>query len=166
MKSSIFFCFDECRYKPVIIFSALCGCMVFALMLWMDEFIGLIFAQTFYGTFMATEVAYYTYIYAKVERSKYQMVTGHTRSAILGGRFLGAVFAQILITCQWMNYRQLNYLSFGCKRKFSTRVAHDCQYYHRMSSITRVNHRDRVLHNARGCPRAQSVVIIFDCQIG
>lgn len=92
--------------------------MVFALMLWMNKFIGLVFAQIFYGTFMATEVAYYTYIYAKVERSKYQMVTGHTRSAILGGRFLGAVFAQLLVTSQWMNYRELNYLSFGCKNNF------------------------------------------------
>lgn len=86
-------------------------------MLWTKDFIGLVFAQIFYGTFMATEVAYYTYIYAKVERSKYQMVTGHTRSAILGGRFLGAVFAQLLVTFQWMNYRELNYLSFGCKCK-------------------------------------------------
>lgn len=102
-------------YKAVIIFSAFCGCMVFALMLWMDEFIGLIFAQIFYGTFMATEIAYYTYIYAKVERNKYQRVTGHTRSAILAGRFLGAAFAQLLITFQLMNYRQLNFLSFGCK---------------------------------------------------
>lgn len=85
-------------------------------MLWSKEFVGLVCAQVFFGTYMATEVAYYTYIYAKVERSKYQMVTGHTRSAILCGRFLGAVFAQLFITMQWMNYRQLNYLSFGCKR--------------------------------------------------
>lgn len=92
--------------------------MVFALMLWMDEFIGLLLAQVFYGTFMATEVAYYTYIYAKVERSKYQIVTGHTRSAILVGRFLGAVFAQFLVTFQLMNFRELNYLSFGCKHEF------------------------------------------------
>lgn len=64
---------------------------------------------------MAAEVAYYTYIYAKVERSKYQLVTSQTRSAILAGRFLGSAVAQVVISYNIMNYRQLNYLSLGCK---------------------------------------------------
>lgn len=71
--------------------------------------------QLSYGTFMACEIAYYTYIYAKVERSKYQLVTGHTRSAILAGRFIGAAFAQLVVSLGAMNYKQLNYISFGCK---------------------------------------------------
>lgn len=71
--------------------------------------------QYLYGTFMACEIAYYTYIYAKVEHTKYQLVTGHTRSAILTGRFFGAACAQLLVSFDLMNYKELNYISFGCK---------------------------------------------------
>lgn len=62
---------------------------------------------------MASEVAYYTYMYAKVDRSKYQRVTGHTRSAILAGRFISAVIAQVFVTMHVMNVRELCYISFG-----------------------------------------------------
>lgn len=64
---------------------------------------------------MATEVAYYTYIYTKVDKSKYQQVTSHTRGAILSGRFLSAGLAQVLISTHSMDYRELNYISFSCK---------------------------------------------------
>lgn len=62
---------------------------------------------------MATEVAYYTYIYAKVDKEHYQLVTSHTRAAILGGRALSGVLAQILVSSDTMNYRDLNYISFA-----------------------------------------------------
>lgn len=72
---------------------------------------------------MASEVAYYTYMYAKVEKSKYQQVTGHARAGILSGRFIAGVLAQILISFKLMNVRELNYISFGCKYKFNpTRI--------------------------------------------
>lgn len=64
---------------------------------------------------MAAEVAYYTYMYAKVERSQYQQVTGHARAGILSGRFLAGVLAQILVSFEIMDLRELNYISFGCK---------------------------------------------------
>lgn len=64
---------------------------------------------------MAAEIAYYTYMYAKVERSKYQQVTGHARAGILSGRFLASVLAQILISFNVMNVRELNYITLGCK---------------------------------------------------
>ncbi|XP_067626142.1 thiamine transporter 1 isoform X2 [Eurosta solidaginis] len=69
--------------------------------------------QVFYGTFMASEVAYYTYIYAKVDKERYQIVTGHTRSAILCGRFLAGVLAQIFVSSDTVNYKGLHYFSFG-----------------------------------------------------
>lgn len=62
---------------------------------------------------MATEVAYYTYIYAKVDRDKFQVVTGFTKSAILTGRFLSGVVAQLLVSFRIMNLRELNYISLG-----------------------------------------------------
>lgn len=64
---------------------------------------------------MATEVAYYTYIYAKVERDKYQQVTGFTKAAVLSARFLAGVVAQLLVSFHLMDLRQLNYISLGCE---------------------------------------------------
>lgn len=62
---------------------------------------------------MAAEVAYYTYIYAKVPKENYGQVTSHTRSGILIGRFLSGIVAQLLISYDVMNVRTLTYLSLG-----------------------------------------------------
>lgn len=109
----VFLVTDILRYKPIIILSALAGIVLFAILLWTHTLWELLIGQVFFGTFMASEVAYYTYIYAKVEKTHYQIVSGHTRSAILCGKFLGGVLAQILISTDSLNYRGLHYLSFG-----------------------------------------------------
>lgn len=64
---------------------------------------------------MATEVAYYTYIYAKVPKVKYQQVTGHTRAGILIGRFSSGLIGQLLISYYVMTPMTLTYLSLGGK---------------------------------------------------
>lgn len=109
----VFLVTDILRYKPIIILSACAGLALFGMLLWTDTVWELIVAQVFYGTFMASEVAYYTYIYAKVEKSRYQIVSGHTRSAILAGKFLGGVLAQVLVSTKSLDYRGLHYISFG-----------------------------------------------------
>lgn len=106
------------RYKPIIVLSAFMGMLLFGLLSWTTSTDAVQFAQVSFGTFMACEIGYYTYIYAKVERSKYQLVTGHTRSIILAGRFAGATSAQMLISFGLINYKELNYISFGCTVKF------------------------------------------------
>lgn len=62
---------------------------------------------------MAAEVAYYTYIYAKVPTEFYQQVTSHTRAAILTGRALSAILGQFLVSFHVMDYMQLNYISLA-----------------------------------------------------
>lgn len=109
----VFLITDILRYKPIIILSACSGIILFSILLWTDKIWELQVGQVFYGTFMATEVAYYTYIYAKVDKERYQIVTGHTRSAILCGKFLAGVLAQILISSKTMDYKDLHYFSFG-----------------------------------------------------
>ncbi len=52
-------------------------------------------------------------MYAKVEKSKYQKVTGNARAAILSGRFTASVFAQLLFSFGIMNERELNFLTLG-----------------------------------------------------
>lgn len=54
-------------------------------------------------------------MYAKVEKNKYQKVTGNARAAILCGRFFASVIAQLLVSFELMNLRDLNYLTLGCE---------------------------------------------------
>ncbi|KAH8403136.1 hypothetical protein KR222_005775 [Zaprionus bogoriensis] len=109
----VFLVTDLLRYKPIIVLSSLAGIVLFALLLWTRTLLELQIAQIFFGTFMAAEVAYYTYIYAKVDREHYQVVTGHTRAAILVGKFLGGVLAQVLVSTDAMSFRELHFISLA-----------------------------------------------------
>lgn len=111
----IFLITDMLRYKPIIILSACLGIIMWALLLWTYTMLGLQFTQLCYGSFMAAEVAYYTYMYAKVNRENYQQVTGQTRSAILAGRFLASVLAQVMVSYSLLDLRELNYISFSAQ---------------------------------------------------
>ncbi|XP_050097069.1 folate transporter 1-like [Anopheles aquasalis] len=106
---------DVLRYKSIIIFSACVGIVIWSLLLWTETLAALQVVQVLYGTYMASEVAYYTYIYAKIDRDKYQQVTGNTRAAVLLGRFLSGVVSQVLISTGAMNVRDLNYITFGAQ---------------------------------------------------
>ncbi|CAH1958881.1 unnamed protein product [Acanthoscelides obtectus] len=109
----VFLITDLCRYKPLIILLGIAGCVVWSLLLWTKSLVGLIIVEIFYGTFCASEVAYYTYIYAKVDTEYFQLVTSHTRAAILAGSTISGVLAQLLVHFHWMDYRQLNYITFA-----------------------------------------------------
>lgn len=68
---------------------------------------------------MATEVAYYTYIYAKVDKVHYMKVTSHTRAAIMAGRFVAGSLGQTLVNTGAMDYLELNYITFGGMFRFN-----------------------------------------------
>uniref|UniRef100_A0A336LUE0 CSON004782 protein n=1 Tax=Culicoides sonorensis TaxID=179676 RepID=A0A336LUE0_CULSO len=104
---------DYFRYKPLIFISGISGIITWSLFLWTQSLLGLQIAEVFYGVYLATEVSYYTYIYAKVARSRYDSVTAHTRSAVFLGRFVGGALGQILVFTRLMNYKELNYLTLG-----------------------------------------------------
>ncbi|XP_022919044.1 thiamine transporter 1-like isoform X2 [Onthophagus taurus] len=109
----VFLITDLSRYKPLIIVSGISGLIVWGMLLWTKTLLELQILEIFYGTFMATEVAYYTYIYAKVPTEFYQQVTSHTRAALLVGRALSGFLAQILVSFDAMDYRELNYITFA-----------------------------------------------------
>ncbi|XP_062550418.1 folate-like transporter 3 [Armigeres subalbatus] len=111
----VFLVTDILRYKSIIIFSACVGIVIWSMLLWTTSLAALQAVQVLYGTFMAAEVAYYTYIYAKISRDKYQQVTGNTRAAILSGRFLASVLGQALVSTGAMNLRELNYITLGAQ---------------------------------------------------
>uniref|UniRef100_A0A182NKA2 Reduced folate carrier n=1 Tax=Anopheles dirus TaxID=7168 RepID=A0A182NKA2_9DIPT len=109
----VFLLTDVLRYKSIIVFSACLGIVIWSLLLWTETLAALQVVQVLYGAYMASEVAYYTYIYAKISREKYQQVTGNTRAAILLGRFLSGVISQVLVSTGAMNVRDLNYITLG-----------------------------------------------------
>lgn len=83
------------------------------MLLWTTSLEALQALQFFYGTYMATEVAYYTYIYAKVDKRYYGKVSSHTRAAMLLGKLVASIAAQLLIYYQVMNYYSLNYITLA-----------------------------------------------------
>ncbi|XP_048005785.1 thiamine transporter 1-like isoform X3 [Leguminivora glycinivorella] len=111
----IFLITDFLRFKPVIILSGLCGISIYAILLWTTSIEWLYVTQVLYGLYMATEVAYYTYMYAKVEESKYGRVTSLARVAALAGRFVSGVTAQLLTHLHLMDYRDLNYITLSAQ---------------------------------------------------
>ncbi|CAL8122761.1 unnamed protein product [Orchesella dallaii] len=109
----VFLITDYLRYKSVIILEGLAFVGVYVLLIWGNGLNSARFFEVLYGIASSTEVAYYTYIYAKVDKEKYKKVTSYTYTAVLIGNFIAAVLSQFLISSKWMNYRELNYLTLS-----------------------------------------------------
>lgn len=83
------------------------------MLLWTTSKLALQLSNIPNGTYFATEVAYFAYIYAKVDRQHYLKVSSHTRAAIFVSHFIASTTSQLLISYQVMDYRQLNYISLS-----------------------------------------------------
>jgi len=111
----VFLITDFVRYKPIIILCGFSGIVTYLMMILGKTVIVFQVLEFFYGLFMSTEVAYYTYIYAKVDKKHYQKVTGHTRAAALFGRSMSGIVAQLTASFNLLNYHQLNFLTLSGK---------------------------------------------------
>ncbi|XP_077296296.1 thiamine transporter 1-like [Arctopsyche grandis] len=109
----VFLITDYLKYKPLIIVSGLSGIGVYSILLWTKSLEWLQASQFLYGLYMATEVAYYTYMFAKVDEKNYDKVASYTRSSALVGRFISGLSAQLLTSFKALDYRQLNYITFS-----------------------------------------------------
>ncbi|XP_014294389.1 folate transporter 1 [Halyomorpha halys] len=109
----VFLLTDLLRYKPIIISGNICAIMVYFLLIVGRSIFLMQVLEVFYGLFMAAEVAYYTYIYAKVDKCHYQEVSGHTRSAYLVGRTVSGVVSQLYIFLRPTDYFTLNYFTLA-----------------------------------------------------
>ncbi|XP_016950068.1 thiamine transporter 2 [Drosophila biarmipes] len=107
----VFLITDLLRYKPVIVANAITGICIWGTLIWTSTLGGLQAVEVFYGFYQAAEVAYYSYIYAKVDKQYYPRVTSHTRAAMFVGKLVAGLLAQLVIGLQWMNYKQLFYIS-------------------------------------------------------
>ncbi|ALC47379.1 CG6574, partial [Drosophila busckii] len=109
----VFLITDLLRYKPLIITIGAAGVIIWSMLIWTTSLLGLQILEFFYGTYMAAEVAYYTYIYAKVDKKYYPRVTSHTRAAMFAGKLISGVVSQLMINLELMNYKQLNYITLS-----------------------------------------------------
>ncbi|XP_038114186.1 thiamine transporter 1 [Culex quinquefasciatus] len=104
---------DYFRYKPLIILAGIAGILHWGLFIWGPSIFWLQVAQVLYGTFKAADVAFWSYIYARVEKCRYQKITSYTKSASLLGKFGAAVGSQILLAYGVVDYRDLFLISFA-----------------------------------------------------
>ncbi|EDW84163.2 uncharacterized protein Dwil_GK13289 [Drosophila willistoni] len=111
----VFLITDFLRYKPLIIANALAGIICWGLLIWIKSLLGMQIAEVFYGFYQAAEVAYYTYIYAKVDKQYYPRVTSHTRAAMFVGKLVASSLAQLMIGMEWMNFKELLYITVSCQ---------------------------------------------------
>ncbi|XP_055587458.1 thiamine transporter 1-like [Uranotaenia lowii] len=111
----VFLVTDYFRYKPIIVLAGLAGTVVWCMFVWTRSLRALQVMEIFYGTYMAADIAYWTYIYAKVDKKYYQKVTSHIRSATQAGRFLAATTSQAVIYFQLTGYLGLNVISLAAQ---------------------------------------------------
>lgn len=131
----------------------ICGTITSALLLWTTSFTGAQWIEITYAAYMTQEVAYFAYIYAKVPREHYLKVTSHSRAALLFGRCMSGVIAHLFIYLEWMDIRQLNYITLGAQIASAVvalllpRVPQSI-YFHRRGSMIAVNNElDEHRHN-------------------
>ncbi|XP_065218297.1 thiamine transporter 1-like isoform X2 [Planococcus citri] len=140
----VFLLTDWLRYKPVIIMHAFSGIMMQVLLIWFRKKWQMYIMEFWYGMMTACEIAYYTYIYAKVDKKHYQIVTSHMRGASLAGRFLSGVTSQIMLHWNIMTISDLNYLtlggiSFGFLWALTLPPVKSSIYFHRSNSVVDFN---------------------------
>jgi len=134
----VFLFTDLTRYKAVIVLEGFSYILTWILLLWGNGLAQMQVMQVAYGIATSTEVAYFTYIYAKISGEHYRLVTSWTRASLLLGRFLSGTISQVLVCMCWTDYRGLNYVSLAmvscatCVSFFLPSVQ-SAIYFHRQS---------------------------------
>ena len=109
----VFLFTDLLKYKVVIVLEGFAYILTWVLLTWARGLFAMQMMQVAYGVATSTEVAYFTYIYARVPGEQYQKVTSFTRAALLFGRFLSGVLSQVLVGFGLTEVLELNYISLA-----------------------------------------------------
>ncbi|KAI1709772.1 reduced folate carrier domain-containing protein [Ditylenchus destructor] len=108
----IFLLTDLFLYKPTMIVEMI-GQIVFrSTQVFGFTVTSQIVGHSFYAVASACEVAFFSYIYAVLEKDQYRKLTGWTRAAVMAGRSSGYIFGQFLVLSHVANLRILNIISF------------------------------------------------------
>ena len=103
----VFLLTDWLRYKPVMVFQCSALLVVTAMLLWLKSVAEMQATQFFYGVVMASDVAYYAYIYSVVELQHYRKATSFCRAAQLMGYTVGSVLGQLLVSFGLLSYHYI-----------------------------------------------------------
>uniref|UniRef100_A0AC34RLP8 Thiamine transporter 2 n=1 Tax=Panagrolaimus sp. JU765 TaxID=591449 RepID=A0AC34RLP8_9BILA len=104
---------DVFLYKPVLIFESICYITVWLTLIFGKSVLSQQAGQFVYGFATATEVAYFAYIYVKVDRKNYSKVTACTRAALLAGKCVSYFLSELFVLFHWGSYQTLNFITIG-----------------------------------------------------
>ena len=121
------------RYKPVIILEGVAYLSTRFLLIWGTSVNAMRWMQVAYGVATATEIAYFSYIYAAVSDIHYKKVTSYVRAVRLFGQSMAGLVGQLLISLELVGYLGLNYISLvsvgvACVVAFFLPHVYDCSF--------------------------------------
>ena len=99
------------RYKPVILLESLAYLSTRFLLIWGTSVDSMRWMQVAYGVATATEIAYFSYIYAAVSDVHYKKVTSYVRAVRLFGQSMAGLVGQLLFSLNLVSYWGLNVIS-------------------------------------------------------
>uniref|UniRef100_A0A914DWM1 Reduced folate carrier n=1 Tax=Acrobeloides nanus TaxID=290746 RepID=A0A914DWM1_9BILA len=102
---------DILLYKPILILESLSYIGCWLTLIFGRSVFSQIAGQIFYGCATATEVAYFSYIYVKVEPKDYARTTSWTRAALQAGKCVSYFLSELIILTKIGGYQTLNYIS-------------------------------------------------------
>uniref|UniRef100_A0A7E4VBS9 Folate transporter 1, chloroplastic n=1 Tax=Panagrellus redivivus TaxID=6233 RepID=A0A7E4VBS9_PANRE len=108
----IFLFTDIFLYKPVMYLEVLGQFAYRFTLVFTNNLLSQQIGQACYGIAMASEVAFFSYIYGRLEKNQYKRLTSWTRAGTMAGRTGGYIFAQIMILTQTGTYLTLNKIAF------------------------------------------------------
>uniref|UniRef100_A0A1B6MFN3 Reduced folate carrier n=1 Tax=Graphocephala atropunctata TaxID=36148 RepID=A0A1B6MFN3_9HEMI len=111
--SIVLFVTDILRYKPVIVIGAFGYCFHKALLVWGRSLFEMQANQFFWGMSKACSLAYKTYIYSKVDKDHFQIVTAIIRIAPKAGTLLSCILSQVALSVFFLKLEHLNNISFA-----------------------------------------------------
>ncbi|XP_037903830.1 folate transporter 1-like isoform X2 [Hermetia illucens] len=106
---------DYLLYQPILVFSAVVGIILWTMVIsaTTSEAIGAI--QVLHGTYKSAELAYFTYIYAKVEKKYFFTVSVLTRSTGLFSSAISSALGELLVNSGSCTEANLNYISLAAQ---------------------------------------------------
>jgi len=107
----VFLLTDLLRYKPIILLESLAYLSTRILLIWGTSVNAMRWMQVAYGVATATEIAYFSYIYAAVSDVHYKKVTSYVRAVRLFGQSMAGLLGQLLFSLNLINYLGLNIIS-------------------------------------------------------
>ncbi|XP_052067232.1 thiamine transporter 1-like [Mytilus californianus] len=107
----VFLLTDYVRYQPMLVLEGATYIATWSILLWAQGALAFKFMEVCYGLITATDIAYYSYLFAMVSNEQYKIITSFTRAALLIGRCSAYLTGQLLVSFNLMDYKQLNIIS-------------------------------------------------------